>query len=338
MKSTLQLSSKLSMTLTAIMLAISGATCAAPPAYKIVDTIAIGGAARWDYLYMDSNAHRLYVSHGTQTEVIDTASNKVIGTIANTMGVHGIAIANELGLGFTSDGTTNSVSVFDLATLKVTGSIKVGTRPDAIVYAPASHKVVAFNGGSKNASIIDAKTLKVVATVAVGGTPEYAAVAADGNVYFNVEDTSQIAAINLTTNKLSPAHTLKPCEEPTGLAIDNQQRLISVCANKLMMISTTTGNVVASAAIGNGPDGVAYMDGVAFSSNGADGTLTAVAEVNGKFEVVATIPSQIGARTITADPATHRLYLPTADYKAATATEKRQGIVDTFRVLVVQQQ
>ena len=338
MKSTLQLSSKLSMTLTAIMLAISGATCAAPPAYKIVDTIAIGGAAKWDYLYMDSNAHRLYVSHGTQTEVIDATSNKVVGTIANTLGVHGIAIATELGLGFTSDGTTSSISVFDLATLKVTDSIKVGSKPDAIVYAPASKKVVVFNGNSNNASIIDAKTLKVVATVAVGGKPEFAVVAADGNVYFNVEDTSQIAAINLTTNKLSMTKTLKPCEEPTGLAIDNQQRLLSVCGNNLMMISTTAGKVIASPAIGSGPDGVAFMDGVAFSANGADGTMTAVAEVNGKFQAVATIPTQIGARTIAADPATHRLYLPTSDYKAATATEKRQGIVDTFRVLVVQQQ
>ncbi|PRC93221.1 YncE family protein [Solimicrobium silvestre] len=329
---------KFNFKLTALLLALSSTAFAAAPAYKIVDTIAIGGAAKWDYLYVDSEAHRLYVTHGTQTEVIDTQTNKVVGTIANTQGVHGVAIARELGIGFTSDGVTDSVSVFDLATLKVSSSIKVGTKPDAIVYAPVSQKLVAFNGKSNNASIIDAKTLKVIATVAVAGKPEFAVVGADGNVYFNLEDVGQISSINLATNTVSQTHSLKPCEEPTGLAMDDKQHLFSVCANNLMMVSTTSGKVIAQPAIGSGPDGVAFMDGYAFSANGADGNMTVVGEVNGKFQAVATIPTQVGARTIAADPATHRLYLPTADFKAAQGTEKRQGIPDTFRVLVLQQQ
>ena len=322
----------------AITLALSGSVMAAAPDYKIVDTITIGGAPRWDYLYADSQAHRLYVSHATQTEVIDTQTNKVIGTIADTSGVHGIAIANDLGVGFTSDGKTNVVSVVDLATFKVKSTVNVGTNPDAIIYSPEFQRVVTFNGRSKDATIVDAKTLKVIATVPVGGKPEFAAVGADGLVYFNVEDTSELLILNLKTNKIASRHSLKPCEEPTGLAIDAKQRLYSVCGNNVMAISDASGKLLGTAAIGNGPDGVAVIDGYAFSSNGADGTITVVGEVAGKFQALGTIPSQVGARTIAADPTTHRLYLPTADFKPATGTERRQGIDGTFRVIVLQQQ
>jgi len=327
---------KFSVTLCVLML--SGPALAAAPDYRVVDTIRIGGAARWDYLYMDSAAQRLYVTHGTQTEVIDTRNDKVLGTIADTPGVHGVAIAQDLGVGFTSNGTSNTVGVFDLATLKVTGSIAVGSKPDAIVYVGSVQKVVTFNGNSNNVSIIDAKTLKVIATIAVPGKPEFAVTAADGNVYFNLEDTGQIAAIDLKAGRLVTPHSLKPCKDPSGLAIDARQNLFSVCANNLMMVSSTAGKVTGQANIGSKPDGVVFMDGYAFSANGADGTLTAVAEVDGKFRPVATIATQPGARTIAADPATHRLYLPTADLQPADGTEKRQGIADTFRVLVLQKQ
>ena len=329
---------KFNLTLSVLMAALCGSAIAGAPDYKIVDTIKIGDAAKWDYLYVDSDAHRLYVTHGTQTDVIDTQTNKVVGTIADTQGVHGVAVAKELGVGFTSNGTSNTIGVFDLTTLKVTASISVGTKPDSIVYAPASHKVVTFNGKSGNASIVDAKTLKVVASVDVGGKPEFAVVAADGNVYFNLEDKGEIASINLSTDKLGNHYPLKPCESPTGLAIDERQNLFSVCANNLMMVTSTAGKNVARLKIGSGPDGVAYMDGYAFSANGADGNISVVGQVNGQFQTVATIPSQIGARTIAADPATHRLYLPTADFKPAADEEKRQGIPDTFRVLVLQKQ
>ncbi len=321
-----------------LLAAISAGAIADAPNYKLVDTIKIAGATKWDYLYVDSAAHRLYVTHGTQTEVIDTQSDKLVGTLADTQGVHGVAVATDLGKIFTSNGLTNTVGVFDLANLKPAGTVKVGSKPDAIVYAPASHKLVTFNGKSNNASIVDAKTLTVVATVDVGGKPEFAAVGADGNVYFNVEDLGQVGSINLTTNKLVHAKSIKPCEEPTGLAMDAKQNVYSVCGNNLMMITNTDGKVVGQAKIGSGPDGVAFLDGYAFSANGADGNLSAVGEVNGQFQNVATIPTQIGARTIAADPATHRLYLPTADFKPATDAEKRQSIPDTFRVLVLEKQ
>ena len=330
MKSTLKLS--------LMMLTLSGSAFAAAPDYKLVDTIKIGGAAKWDYIYMDSEAHRLYVAHATQTEVIDTQTNKVIGTIADTQGVHGVAIAKDLGIGFTSNGATNTVGVFDLKTLKITSSINVGKKPDAIIYIPGTQKVVSFNGKSNNLSIIDAKTLKVVSTVAVPGVPEFSVIGANGNAYFNLENTGQIASINMATHKVSKPVSLKPCEEPSGLAIDDKQRLYSVCANNWMMITNTDGKMIAQVKIGSGPDGVAFMDGYAFSANGGDGNLTAVGEVDGKFQPVATIPTQIGARTIAADPATHRLYLPTADFTPSKDEEKRKGIADTFRVLVLQKQ
>lgn len=331
---------KLNFKLATVALAFSliGFAAQAAPDYKIVETIAIGGDAKWDYLYADSNAHRLYVSHGTQTEVIDTQTNKVIGTIADTMGVHGIAIAKELGVGFTSDGKTNVVSVFDLDTFKVRSTITVGTSPDAMVYASDKQKLVVFNGHSNNVSIIDTKTLKVTATVAVGGKPEFAALGANGMVYFNLEDKSELLTLSLKTNKITKRISLKPCEEPTGLAMDEQQHIFSVCANNLMMVTTTDGKIIAKPVIGSGPDGVAFMDGYAFSANGADGTITAVGEVDGKFQTVATIPTQSGARTIAADPATHRLYLPTADFQPVAKGEKRQGVPNSFRVLVLQKQ
>jgi len=329
---------KFNLKLSLMMLTLSGAVCAAAPDYKLVDTIKIGGAAKWDYIYMDSDAHRLYVTHGTQTEVIDTQADKVIGTIADTQGVHGVAIAKELGVGFTTNGSSNTVGVFDLNTLKVTGAIKVGSKPDAILYIPATQKVVSYNGKSNNVSIIDAKTMKVVATVAVPGVPEFSVIGADGNVYFNLEDTAQIASINMTSYKLNKPLSLKPCAQPSGLAIDDRQRLYSVCANNLMMVTSTDGKVLAQVKIGSGPDGVAFMDGYALSANGGDGTLTAVADVDGTFQPVATITTQIGARTIAADPATHRLYLPTADFAPSKDQEKRKGVADTFRVLVLQKQ
>ncbi len=312
---------------------------AVTPDYKVTHSIAVGGEAHWDYLTVDSGAHRLYISHGTQTEVIDTQSEKVIGTIADTEGVHGIAIASDLGTGYTSNGKSNSVTVFDLATLKTRSTIKVGTNPDSIAYVAASARLVAFNGRSKDVTVIDAKTGTVIGTVAVGGKPEFVQVGSDGKVYFNVEDTSELAVLDPVALKIASRSTLKPCDSPSGLAIDSQQRLYSVCDNKMMVISGTDGKRLAQAAIGAGADGVAWLDGLAFSANGVDGTATIVGEsAPGKFQALATIPTAAGARTIAADPATHKLYLPTADLKPGQTGERRQGIPGTFRILVLERQ
>ena len=318
---------------------VAAASAAEAPVYKVTHGIAVGGEARWDYLTVDSAAHRLYVSHGTQTEVIDTQNEKVIGTIADTQGVHGIAIANDLGLGYISAGKSNSVAVFDLATLKVRDTIKVGTNPDAIVYVAASNRVITFNGKSKDATVIDAKAGKVIGTVAVGGKPEFAQVGGDGKVYFNVEDTSELAVLDPAALKIEHRSSLKPCDSPSGLAIDNQSHLYSVCDNKMMIVSTADGTRIAQAEVGSGPDGVAWLDGFAFSANGVDGTVSMVGEsMPGKLKTVATIPSAHGARTIAADPATHKLYLPTADLKPGQNGERPQGVAGTFRILVLERQ
>lgn len=317
-------------------------SCAAPafaaPAYKLTHTIAIDGEARWDYLYVDSAQHRLYVSHGTQTEIIDTQTEKLLATIPDTAGVHGVALAADLGLGFTSNGKTDSITVFDLSTFKTVKTIKVGTNPDAIVYVPQSGRVVTFNGRSKDATVVDARKGEVVGTVAVGGKPEFAQIDKSGNVHFNIEDTAELATLDPVALKLTLRVALKPCDSPTGLAIDDQQRLYSVCENKMMVVSAADGKKIAQSTVGSGPDGVAWMDGYAFSANGADGTISVVETTSEKFATVATIATASGARTIAADPATHKLYLPTSDFKPAPDGGRRQGVAGTFRILVVEKQ
>jgi YVTN family beta-propeller protein len=320
-------------------LALAGAASAAP-AYRIVDRIRIGGESRWDYVYCDSARQRLYVSHGTRVEVIDTRSGKPVGAIPDTPGVHGVAVAAELGLGFTSNGRDDSVTVFELATLKATKTIKVGANPDAILYDPVSRRLLTFNGRSQDVSIVDVEHGTVVATVPVGGKPEFAQLGANGHAWFNIEDKAEIAELDPKAGKLLGRHSLAPCSDPTGLAVDDRQRLYAGCGNRLMVITGADGAQIGKAAIGAGVDGVAWQDGLAFSANGRDGTVSLVAETApGRFETVATIPTAPGARTIAGDPATHRLYLPTAEFRPAEDGDgRREAIPDSFQVLVLERQ
>ncbi len=312
------------------------AACAwAQPSYKLVDTIAIEGPARWDYLTLDGAAHRLYVAHGERVDVIDTQTDRQVGAIEGTPGVHGVAIAHELGLGFISAGRDNSVTVFDLDTLARRAKIAVGRNPDAIIYEPSSSRVIVFNGKSRDATIIDAKRGEVAGTVALGGKPEFAQRDDAGMIYFNVQNTAEVAVLDPVKMAVVRRTGIAPCRDPTGLAIDARRRLYSVCENRLMVVTTTVGTIVAQLPIGTGPDGVAFLDGSAISANGRDGTLTVVrAEDNGSFKVIDTVPTQAGARTIAADPATHRLYLPTSDLKEVSGSRRPQGVDGTFRVLV----
>lgn len=324
---------------------LTSAVYAAPPTYKIVNKIKLGGATRWDYVYLDSDNHRLYVSHGTQTEVIDTASDKLVGTIAGTNGVHGIAIANDLGKGFTSDGQDNDVTVFDLKTLAVVSKVKTGQNPDSIIYEPVSHRVFTFNGRSKDATAIDAKTGEVIAaSIPVGGKPEFAQIDGKGHIYVNIEDTNEIIEVDAKNALVAKRYSIAPCDEPSGLAMDPKKlRLYSVCRNKTMIVSDpAAGKVLATPAIGSGVDGVAFDDGYAFSANGGDGTITMVAETSaGTFEPVATIQSTRGARTIAADQKAHKLYLPAAEFGPTPApgpdgkTPRPTPLPDSFQIVVV---
>ena len=289
---------------------------AAAPSLKEVDRIHLGGAARWDYLAIDSAAHRLYVSHATQTEVIDTTTDKLVGTIPDTVGVHGIAIAADLGLGFISDGKADQVTVFELSTLQVKSTIAVGANPDAIFYDAATRRLMTFNGKSQDVTVIDAAQGTVVATVPAGGKPEFAQAGAGGTAWFNVEDKNEMAVLDPAQAKVVKRVPLAPCDSPSGLAVDGRQRHYAVCENKQMAIVSA--------------------DGAAWSANGQDGTISVVSETApGRFATVATIPTAAGARTIAADPATHRLYLPTAELAPAVKGERRAGVPDTFYLLVL---
>jgi YVTN family beta-propeller protein len=313
----------------------------AAPTYKIINKIKVGGPTRWDYVYVDSNNHRLYASHTGQVEVIDTAADKLVGTIMGTTGVHGIAIAPDLNRGFVSDGGDNDVTVFDLKTLAVITKVKTGQNPDAIIYEPVSHRVYTLNGRSADATAIDAKTGNVIAaSIPTGGKPEFAQVDGKGHIFVNIEDKNEIIQVNAAEALIGKRYSIAPCDSPSGLAIDPKGRLYSVCENKLMIVSDpAAGKVLAQVPIGQGADGVAFDDGYAFSSNGADGTITMVGETApGKFEVVSTITSQRSARTIGADAKAHKLYLPAAEFAASGEKDKKGRppiLPDSFMIMVV---
>ena len=293
------------------------------PGFSVHDTYAVGGDGGWDYLTVDSASHRLYISRSTRVTVLDTKKGAVIGEVANTPGVHGIAIAPKQGHGFTSNGQDNSVTVFDVKTLKETAHLPVGARPDAIIYDPASNRVFTMNAESQDATAIDAKSLKVVGTVPLGGRPEYAAVDEKGKLFVNMVESNELVAIDSKALTVKSRWSLAPGTHPSGLAIDaKNRRLFAVCGNeKMIVLDADTGRLVALPTIGKGPDAAAFdaKTGLAFSSNGRDGTVTVIKEVSPEqFDVIATVTTQAGARTMALDPDTHRLYLATARFVTPT--------------------
>jgi DNA-binding beta-propeller fold protein YncE len=270
--------------------------------------------------------------------VVDIDANKVVGDIPDTPGVHGIAIAPELGKGFVSNGRGNNVTIFDLKTLKAIGQVPTGENPDSIRYDAVSGRVFTFNGRSNNSTAIDAKTGKVAGTIALGGKPEFSVADGKGSVFANIEDTGEVVVIDTAKLTVTKRYSLSPCQEPSGLAIDAKNRkLFSVCGNRIMAISDPdTGKVVATPAIGAGSDGCAFDPGTgyAFSSNG-DGTMTIVQQTAGKWEVAENIATERGARTITLDEKTHRVFLPTARTAPSQGAGRATYLPDTFKVLIV---
>ena len=286
--------------------------------YNVVKQQALGGEGGWDYLKVDEEARRLYISRGTKVVVVDADTLGPAGEIPDTPGVHGIAIDREHGLGFTSNGRDDSVTVFELATLKSVGRVKTGANPDAILFDPFTRRVYAFNGRSGDVTVIDTATRAAVGTVPVGGKLEFGATDGAGRIFVNVEDKNQIAAIDAKALKVLARWPLAGCEEPSGLAIDApHHRLFSVCGNKhMVVVDDRDGRLVATLPIGEGPDAAAFdPDGqLAFSSNG-DGTLTVVHESSpDAFEVVQTVKTQPSARTMALDPRTHNIYLVAARF------------------------
>jgi hypothetical protein len=319
-------------------LAAAATLFAAATGYHIVGEIQIGGEGGWDYLTVDSAARRLYVSHATHVAVVDLDSNKAVGDIPDTPGVHGIAIAPELNKGFVSNGRGSNVTIFDLKTLKTSGKVATGENPDSIRYDPSSGRVFAFNGRSKSATAIDAKGGTVAATIPLPGKPEFSVADGKGHVYVNIEDTNEIVEIDAAKATVTKKYALTGCDGPSGLAIDpKSRRLMSVCSNRVMAISDPdAGKVVATPAIGAGSDGAAFDPGTgfAFSSNG-DGTLTVVQQTGGKWDVVENIATERGARTIAIDEKTHKIYLPTAKTAPSASGGRASYLPNTFKVLIV---
>ncbi len=324
----------------------SGDSAAGAP-YEVKQQYFLGGAGGWDYLTLDPAAQRLYISRSDRVLVMNARDGTLVATIPDTQGVHGIALAPDLGKGFTSNGRADTVTVFDLKSLKSAGSVPAGGQnPDAIVYDQASHHVYTFNGRSKDISVIDPQKGAVIATIAAGGKPEFAVADGAGRIFYNIEDTAQLGVIDSSAAKRIAIWPLTNCEHPSGLAYDAaHKRLFSACDNGVMAVTNaTSGAHVASLPIGKGPDAAAYDAdrSLIFIPNGSDGTLTVIREMDpDHYSVIATVITQKGARTMALDAQSHRAYLVTAEFgplPAATADQPRPRapIIDgTFKVLVV---
>ena len=316
------------------------------PQYRMLNTFSVEGDGGWDYIALDENTARIFVSHSMVTNVVDSKSGKLINTIHNTNGVHGIALSQKENKAFISCGKDSTVSVINLSTFELITKIKVtGANPDALLYDEFSHKVFVYNARSSNATVIDAISNAIVATIPLAGKPEFSVSDGNGKVYVNIEDKNLISEINSTTLKVENSWSTLPGEEPSGLALDNNtHRLFSVCNNKKMVImDAQKGNVITILEIGGYVDGCVFDPVLkrAYSSNG-EGTITVVQEENAnKFSVLTTIPTQKGARTICIDTKTHHLFLPTAQYDEAPAptsenTHPRASIKPgTFEIIEV---
>jgi hypothetical protein len=318
---------------------LSASAAPGTSSYKVIKTVPISGEGGWDYVYVDSDARRVYVSHATQVVVLDADSYEVVGNIPDTQGVHGIAIASELGRGFTSNGRSNDVTIFDLKTLKTIGTVKTDANPDAIVYDSVSKRVFTFNGRGKNTTAINAADGTVAGTLALGGKPEFAVIDGKGSIFVNNEDTSEL--IQIDSQKITETHRwpLAPCKSPSGLAMDRKnRRLFAVCDEKVMaVVNADTGKVVATPTIGEGVDASAFEPAtqLAFASNG-EGTLTVVHEDSpDKYTVVESVPTKKSARTMGLDLKTHNIFLPAADFDPPAPGERRGKMKPGSFVLLV---
>jgi DNA-binding beta-propeller fold protein YncE len=320
---------------------VTAATCSAQKSYHFLKEIPVSGEGGWDYLSVDPSARRLYMSHGTEVVVVDLVTDTVIGQIANTPGVHGVALAPELGRGFVSDGKENKAGIVDLKTLQILARVATGQGPDGMLYEPGRQEAYMFNGHSHSATVIDAKSGRVVATIPLEGKPEFpAADPAAGRVYDNLEDKSEVAVIDTATHKVVTNWPIAPGEEGSGMAIDAaHHRLFIGCGGSktMVMMDSTDGKVITSVPIGDGVDACAFdaATQLAFSSC-RDGTTTIAREDEpDKLTVVQTLQTEPSARTMALDPKTHRIYLPAAKFAPRAEGQKRPPMIPgTLKILV----
>jgi YVTN family beta-propeller protein len=324
------------------------ATSEGAPQFELAHRYALDGADGWDYVAYEPVRHHLFVSRDTHVQVVDTETGKQVGEIANTLGVHGFAFVEAHKLGFITNGRADTITVIDLDTLKTVDTIKSGgPDPDGILYAPKLNRLYVSNGHDKSVSAIDPGTHKVVATMTVGGKPESLAVDSRGHVFVNVEDKNEIVEMDGKSNTVLAHWPLAQCEAPSGLAIDPKtERLFTVCANQhMLVVDARSGRDVATLPIGGHPDAAGFDPALktAFSSNGADGTLTVVREDDpDHYSVIQNVQTQQGAKSMALDSKTHRVFLVSSQFGQAPAPtadkpHPRPPVVPgTFNVLVVQ--
>jgi DNA-binding beta-propeller fold protein YncE len=330
----------LSLAILSVVYSRAAAPQVSPSGYHVIKTISVPGDEGWDYVFVDSDARRVYVSHATHVVVLDADTYAIVGDIPDTQGVHGISIAPDLGRGFVSDGRANTVTIFDPKTLKTLGTVRTGTNPDAIIYDPHTKRVFAMNGRSQDTTAITASDGTVAGTLALGGKPEFAVADGHGNIFVNIEDKSELVRFDSQKLTILNRWPLKPCEEPSGLAVDwKTRRLFAGCGNKTMaVVDADTGKIVATPPIGDGVDANGFdpATDLAFASTG-EGVLTVVHEDSpDKFTVVENVPTRKSARTMGLDIKTHNIFLPAADFDPPAPGQRRGKMKPgSFVVLVV---
>lgn len=336
---------RIPIVLSCSLLIICNLSLDAQSRYKISRKISLPGEGFWDYITVDEINGKIYQSHNYMVQVVDIKSGKLVGTITDTKAVHGIALVHELNKGFTSNGRDSSVTVFNMQTLEKIGKIRVtGQNPDAILYDPFSKRIFTGNARNRTFTVINAVNNMVVGTIFLDGKPEAIVTDEKGKIYVNIGEANVIEVIDAMTMKVLGHWPVGPGEQPTGLALDNENhRLFSVCGNKLMMVvDAVSGKVITSLPIGEGCDGVAFDPGFKriYASNG-EGTLTVVQIENpNKYRVIETVPTQRGARTLALNKTSHRIYLPTAEFEAVTeGSGQRPAIIPgTFTILELETQ
>lgn len=321
------------------------ATLAPAQNYHVTDHWKVGGQGGWDYLLSEDAAHRLYITHNARVEVMDSDTGKLLGAITGLKSTHGIALNPDGMTGYATDGAGNAIVVFNRKDFSVRATVPAGTNPDGVTFEPKTSTVWAFNGRSKDVSVLDTKTNTIVATIPLPGKPEFPQADGTGSVFVNIEDKNEIMKVDAVSHKPVATWALTGCESPSGLAIDRMaHRLFSVCdGNKMAIVNYETGKLLGLATIGDSPDAANFdpKHGLAFSSNGGDGTLSVVNTAKAGFPTVQTIKTARGARTMALDAATGRVYVVTAQFgpaPAATATmpHPRASVVpDSFEVIVV---
>jgi len=325
---------------------LSMAATSAAQSYHVADHWKIGGQGGWDYLLSDDAAHRLYLTHNSRVEVVDSTTGKPVGAVTGLKSTHGVALNTDGKTGYISDGAGNAIIVFNRADLSVQATVAAGTNPDGITFEPVTNTVWAFNGRSNNISVLDSASNTIVATVPLPGKPEFPQADGQGSVFVNIEDKNEIVKLDAASRKATATWPLPGCESPSGMAIDRgKHRIFSVCdGRKMVIVDYQSGKILGLASIGDSPDAAGFdpKHGLAFSSNGGDGTLTIVDAEKPGFPVLQTVKTEAGARTMALDASTGRIYLVTAQFGAAPAATaamphpRRSVVPDSFEIIVVE--